>query len=49
MATIGLVTAGVVGYYMMSKETKIKADKFLNSVMDDVTHKANKINNNVNK
>ena len=32
--TVGLVGAGVVSYVLMNKKTKHKADKLLNTVMD---------------
>ena len=46
MATLGLVTVGIVGYCMLSKDTKNKADKFVSSVVKDVTNKADKMNMN---
>ena len=49
MVALGVVSAGIVGYCLMSKETKQKADKFINSVMHDVKQPNKKININENK
>ena len=49
MAALGFITAGVVGYCLLSKESKHKADKFISSVIQDVKQPNKKININANK
>ena len=48
MITAGILAAGVVGYCLMNKDTKKKADKLLSTVMNDATNKM-KMNNTMYK
>lgn len=45
--TAGILTAGLVGYCLLNKDTKKSADRFINKVMDDTTAKISRMNNKV--
>ena len=39
LITAGILAAGITGYCLMNKKTRQKADKLLNTVMNDATNK----------
>ena len=40
----GIVAAGIVGYVLLNKNTRMKANKLLNTVMDEADYKLKNMN-----
>ena len=48
MLTVGLISAGVVGYCLLSKDTKAKANRLFKAAVNDVSYKSKKMANDMN-
>ena len=44
LITAGILAAGITGYCLLNKNTKQKADRLLNTVMNDTTNKIKSTN-----